>query len=524
MNLFDISSAIMFFSSLGFGLYVYSRNRQSKLNQSWLAFSASVAIWSLSLYGVTSSSTGGQAMTWQYFLDVAGIFVPILYFYFISNLLGLKNKICKWFALSAGVLLTALSFTSLFKIGMANKFGFFWINPGSLYFLFPLFFVFLILCSIFQLVRNYRQTTDNNLKQQIKYQLLGAAIGFSGGVTNFLPQLFDIYPFGNYFITLYVFFIGYSAIHNRLFNIRTVAAELFTGGTILALLFNLLSPKESVTDWITSLVIFVIVLIFGVLIVRSIYREVLQREKIEKLAIELEKANERLKELDALKTEFISFATHQLRVPITAIKGYTSEILQGDFGPVPDNLKPPTEVIMQSSSSLAVLVDDYLNVSRIEQGKMNYEFSDFNLADLVNEVANEQRPSVEKKGLKLEVKVDGGAMIHADRGKIKQVLLNLLDNSMKYTPAGTIIIALNKQDGKARLSIKDTGAGIKPETMVHLFQKFSRASDASKYNLFGTGLGLYLASELLKAHHGKIWVESEGDGKGSTFFVELSMV
>ena len=420
MNLFEISSAIVFFSSLGFGLYVYSRNRQSKLNKSWFAFSASVAIWSVSLYGVTSSSTSSQAMIWQYFLDVAGIFVPILYFYFISNLLGLKNKIRRWFALLAGILLTILSFTSLFKLGVANKFEFFWVNPGQLYFLFPLLFVFLILCSIFELIRSYRETTDNNLKQQIKYQLLGAAIGFSGGVTNFLPQLFDVYPFGNYFITLYVFFIGYSAIHNRLFNIRTVAAELFTGGTILVFLFNVLSPKESITDWMISLVIFVIVLVFGVLIVRSIYREILQREKIEKLAKELEKANERLKELDVLKTEFISFATHQLRAPITAIKGYTSEILEGDFGSVPDNLKSPAEVIMESSSSLAVLVDDYLNVSRIEQGKMKYEFSDFNLGDLVNEVANEQRPSVEKKGLKLEVKVDGGppggeagAQIHA---------------------------------------------------------------------------------------------------------------
>ena len=99
--------------------------------------------------------------------------------------------------------------------------------------------------------------------------------------------------------------------------------------------------------------------------------------------------------------------------------------------------------------------------------------------------------------------------------------MNLLDNAVKYTPAGQITIALTKQDGKARLLVKDTGAGIKPETMSHLFQKFSRASDASKYNLLGTGLGLYLASELLKAHHGKIWAESEGDGKGSSFFVEL---
>ena len=403
---------------------------------------------------------------------------------------------------------------------------------GPLFALYAFYFFVYILAFIILLYRAQRNTADRIYKIQIRFVLTGVILYGLTAITSslILPKFFGIFDFTLLDAPSLIFFVGfttYAILKLHLFNIKVIATELLVFAlSSFSLIRTIVS--DQLNDQIINGGIFLCILIVGVFLIRSVINEVKQRQKIEKLAKELEKANERLKELDALKTEFISFATHQLRAPITAIKGYTSEILEGDFGSVPDNLKAPAEVIMESSSSLAVLVDDYLNVSRIEQGKMKYEFSDFNLGDLVNEVANEQRPSVEKKGLKLEVKVDGdpsggeaGAQIHADRGKIKQVIMNLLDNAVKYTPAGQITIALTKQDGKARLLVKDTGAGIKPETMSHLFQKFSRASDASKYNLFGTGLGLYLASELLKAHRGKIWAESEGDGKGSSFFVEL---
>ncbi|MFA6273020.1 MAG: ATP-binding protein [Candidatus Paceibacterota bacterium] len=400
---------------------------------------------------------------------------------------------------------------------------------GPLFSLYSLYFFVYILAFIILLYRTQRNTTDRIYKIQIRFVLTGVILYGLTAVTSslILPKFFGVFDFTLLDAPSLIFFVGFTAyaiLKLHLFNIKVIATELLVFAlSSFSLIRTIVS--DQLNDQIINGGIFLCILIVGVFLIRSVMQEVEQREKIEKLAKQLEKANERLKELDKLKTEFISFATHQLRAPITAIKGYTSEILQGDFGQLPENLRAPTEVIMQSSSSLAILVDDYLNVSRIEQGKMKYEFSDFNLADLVNEVANEQRPSVEKKGLKLEFASPADkVMIHADRGKIKQVILNLLDNSMKYTPAGQITITLTKQDSKARLSIKDTGAGIKPETMSHLFQKFSRASDASKYNLLGTGLGLYLASELLKAHHGRIWAESEGESKGSTFFVDLPAI
>lgn len=335
-----------------------------------------------------------------------------------------------------------------------------------------------------------------------------------------------IMPVGVIFFSLYPVILAYAILKHHLFDIKVVATELLTFAIwIFILVQTILS--ETLQARLTNGVLLILVVFFGILLIRSVISEVSQREKIEKLAGELEKANERLKELDQLKSEFVSLATHQIRGPLTAIKGYASMMIEGDYGEVPENLRETIDTIYQSSKSLAVIVDDFLNVSRIEQGRMKYDFTTFDLCALVNEVVNEAKPNIEKKGLAISVGVCPEPInIKGDRGKIKQVIGNILDNATKYTPKGSINVSLlsDKAAGKVTLAVKDTGVGIRPETIPHLFQKFSRAEDASKFNLFGTGLGLYVAKEMIKAHGGRIWVESFGEGKGSTFFVELRTV
>ena len=528
MNIFAISGLVNGIVAITFGILVISKNCRDRANQIFFFMTLSLAVWAFSYWQWLLSTNYDAAILWVRILSIGSLFIPVFFYHWVILLINGKtgiNKIVLWLAYITAVIILFFARSNLFIAGLEKKSSFiFWPNPGSVYDVyFSYVYVGLITYTLYLLLRAYPKELDQNKRGQLLYVILGAALGFGGGLTNFpLWWNVNIPPYGNFLVAAFPFLLGYSVLKYKLFNAKTITAELIAFA-LWAFTLIITFLAESTLLRLVYGFFSILMGIGGVILIKAVY-------KTENLAKKLGVANERLKELDALKTEFISFATHQLRAPITAIKGYTSEILEGDFGSVPDNLKSPAEVIMESSSSLAVLVDDYLNVSRIEQGKMKYEFSDFNLGDLVNEVANEQRPSVEKKGLKLEVKVDGGppggeagAQIHADRGKIKQVIINLLDNAVKYTPAGQIIIALAKQDGKARLSVRDTGAGIKPETMSHLFQKFSRASDASKYNLFGTGLGLYLASELLKAHHGKIWAESPGENNGSTFFVELSV-
>lgn len=234
-------------------------------------------------------------------------------------------------------------------------------------------------------------------------------------------------------------------------------------------------------------------------------------------------ANDKLKVLDQQKSEFISVASHQLRAPLTAIKGYASMVLDGDFGELSDRVKEAVEIIFKSSHSLVSIVGDYLDISRIEQGKMKYDFVDFDLKELINTAIEEVQPTIGLEKLKLSFAFEKNQdyMLHGDQGKIKQVILNIIDNAIKYTKEGFIKVTLGREGNNLRVAVKDSGVGISPQVLPHLFEKFTRAPDASKTNILGTGLGLYVAKRMIEAHKGRVWAESEGDGKGSQFYVEL---
>jgi signal transduction histidine kinase len=244
-------------------------------------------------------------------------------------------------------------------------------------------------------------------------------------------------------------------------------------------------------------------------------KEVAQREKIEKL--------------DKLKSEFVSFATHQIRAPLTAIKGYTSLIQEGSYGDVSEEIKDVVDKIHQSSYSLVLVVEDYLNISRIETGKMKYNFVNADFGKLIRQTAEELTPNIEKAGLDLSIDIDDGGkyMAKIDEGKMRQVIVNLIDNAIKYTKKGSIKVSLTKDGKKGKLlaTVSDTGIGISKETILKLFSKFVRAKNSHEVNIHGTGLGLYLAKEITTAHKGgRIWAESEGEGKGSQFYVEIDIV
>jgi hypothetical protein len=238
-----------------------------------------------------------------------------------------------------------------------------------------------------------------------------------------------------------------------------------------------------------------------------------------------QKIIEELKRINELKSEFVSLATHQIRGPLGAIRGYLSLITEGDYGVIPEELYEPLEIILKSVDTLGKTVNDFLDVSRIDQGEMRYYKKDFNLVDLTNEVVSEMRKGIIATGLDLKINTPTETLtVHGDKTKIKHVLLNLLDNANKYTKTGFIKINLHKKNNKAIFSIEDSGVGIKPKTMPLLFQKFSRCNEASQTNILGTGLGLYIAKKMLEAQNGRIWAESDGENKGSQFYVELDLV
>ena len=403
------------------------------------------------------------------------------------------------------------------------------INPGALYIAFLIYFAVLLVIAFRNIFDGYKGYNPVE-KQQAKSISLGLGISvLFGSLANLILPLLnhsEFVNYGPYFILIFIVFTSYAIIRLGMFNVKVIVTQLLVF-VIWIFAFLRVLFDESLLDRSLDAGLFVVLVIFGVLIIRSVIKEINQREKIELLAADLQKANSRLTELDRQKSEFVSFATHQLRAPLTAMKGYASLILEGDMGKITSQTKDAVGRIFESTNTLTNIVDDYLNVTRIELGTMKYAFETIDFKTLVEDVIGELKPNIDKA---TKVKFLFGAenagtdyRITADRDKLKQVIANLIDNSLKYTPSGSVGVSLsfNRAKHKFVFMLKDTGIGIAPETLPHLFNKFTRAGNANKTNIKGTGLGLFVAKEIIVAHHGTIRAESDGEGKGSTFIVEL---
>ncbi len=248
--------------------------------------------------------------------------------------------------------------------------------------------------------------------------------------------------------------------------------------------------------------------------------------KLRKLTTQLEEANERLEHLDQAKSEFISLASHQLRTPLTIIKGYLSLVLEESFGPITAQMRESLEKAAFSTEQLVKLVNELLNLSRIESGKMKYEFVTNDLVKIMNEVAVGLRPQADAKQIVIKVEAEQGLpQFIFDRDKIREVVINLLHNAIKYTPKGEIIvhaeIITKLGQEMVRLSVKDTGMGMTKEDMQKLFTKFARAEGARIVDPNGIGLGLFFVRRVIEDHGGTVSVQSSGPGKGSIFTVEI---
>lgn len=348
----------------------------------------------------------------------------------------------------------------------------------------------------------------------------------SGNIISSFTDDWTISQYGLFGMPVFASLLAYSIVRFNSFKIEMAGAQI-----LVVILWALVCSLLFVDTELFNIIV-VVTLIFatvaGYFLIRSVRQEFKQKQEIEKLADRLEKANKRLKILDQMKSEFVSIASHQLRSPLTSIRGYTSMLLEGSYGKLTKKAEEVLQHIADSSRLMALSVEDYLNVSRIESGNMKYQKSDFNLKELAEKVADELRPEGVKKGLLVTFKSDlsSKGMVHADIGKTKQVIQNLIDNSMKYTKKGSIDVVVHddKKNKKIYVDIIDTGIGMSQTTLQAVFEKFERARNANAVNVTGTGLGLFVARTMARAMDGDITASSEGEGKGSTFTLVLPLL
>jgi len=251
------------------------------------------------------------------------------------------------------------------------------------------------------------------------------------------------------------------------------------------------------------------------------YREHLEelvRERTDELrerTTELTDANIRLQELDRLKSMFIATMSHELRTPLNSILGFTGILLQGMTGEITGEQQKQLCIVQTSAHHLLDLINDVIEISKIEAGKAELRIEEFDLAELVRETGDSFTPAAARKHLVISLDTPEEFIIESDKRKIKQVITNLVSNALKYTDAGEIEVRVTKNEKTAEISVKDTGIGIKAEDMEKLFLSFSQIHTEGRLNE-GTGLGLYLTKKILDLLGGEITVKSEF-GKGSTF-------
>jgi len=510
------------------GALVYWQNRKSRVGQSFFLFTIFITMWVGFAY-LSELSTDPQSALLLSQIVYGSVMASAISLFYFSSFFTQKasSKLTNIFILGGGIGVIAISFfTKLVLGGIHMRDGGFDIVSGPLY----LPFVALVLVptgmGIYNFLSKYRNSSVRE-KSQISYFFLGLGVFVIANIVfNIIVKQVtggDIYyRLGNYSATFLVGFAAYAILRYHLFNIKVVATELLTFAIWIFLLVQTILAT-TLQGLIINAGLLILVIFFGVLLIKSVISEIEQREKLEILTRELESANERLVKLDQLKSQFLSFASHQVKTPITVVKGYASLIIDGTYGATSDKVKEVSQKIIDASDRMVSLVNNILNLRKIEEGKMEYSFAPVDTVKLVEAISTELRSIAERKNLALKVNLpQSRLMVQADEEKLRQVIQNLIDNAIKYTEKGWVEVSVEDGNGQVLISVSDSGRGISQELLPKLFEQWSRDSKAAK-EIQGTGLGLYIAKEIVTAHKGEIWAESRGEGSGSTFNVRLKL-
>jgi len=248
------------------------------------------------------------------------------------------------------------------------------------------------------------------------------------------------------------------------------------------------------------------------------------KEEIKKATMQLRRANVKLKELDELKDEFLSIASHELRTPMTAIRGYIDMILSGDAGEINKKVREFLDTTFVITNRLTSLVNDMLDVSRIERKNLSFKINEIDLSRESKRVIGQLASLAKEKKISLSYKtLKKLPLVKADSAKVCQVLNNLIGNAIKFTEKGGVTISHKIENDFVITEVKDTGIGISEENMEKLFQKFSRIDGSLRREKGGTGLGLYISKGLIEGMKGKIWLKSKS-GQGTTLGFSLPRV
>lgn len=540
LNIAFLIVAIFINVLLGLAVFLQSSKSQGK-NIPFYFIVGSVFLWAtpLLLYSYASNIETALWLTrLSYFAaGLSGLsLVNFAMFFSFPNLQPGRKILLVSASAAVALVLALVSSSQLLIVGFASFYTDSFLATsrvlqfGSLYPAYVAFISTFFPLGFFILYKQYRNEKESIRIKQFQYIFIGILCTvFGGTITNLvLPSFenFSFYWLGPIFTLVMVAFFTISILRYRLFNTKVITTELFVFGIWVFVLVRALVAESSV-DLYLSLGLLGTTILLGFFLIKSVVHEVEQREEIQRLYKELEVKNIKLTELDKLKSQFLSIATHELRTPLTIVRNFISLMMDGTYGKVSPAAEEAGRQVFERVSDMARSVDTYLNVSRIEQGKISYSFADADLTRLTTLAVEGLKANATKRGLTLSLTVKPGAESlkgKYDSPKIAEVLINLIDNSIKYTEKGSVTVLVEKVGNRGVVTIQDTGVGMTEKTKANLFKLFSPGEDSKRINPASTGVGLYVSLAHVVAHKGTLTAASEGPGKGSKFTVELPLV
>lgn len=523
----NLSSLILLiFSIINFplALLIFRQNKKSWTNKLFSLLIVSLTVYlvvNTELYIFKDHST---RLFFGRFIIANGALLNLLVFLFLSVFPGSEFTVNRKVLIPILVVTFALfvaGFTDLiFKDININSDNVVTPVPGLLLPFFGIHTLGLIVWGIVAITLKRKKASGID-RTRVNYVFFAFGILFFLILTfNFIfPVIFNygaFVPFLPIYILIFLGIVSFSILKHSLFGLRILATQILTLILWVILLSNLFASQSSEQIIINGFILFASI-VSGILLIRSVTREVEQRQRLQEL-------NDKLKALDKQKDEFLSMAAHELRAPMTAIKGYVSMVLEGDTGEIPEKARNFLAETGSITDRLVRLVNNMLDVSRIEEGRIIYQMEVENLSNPLRTVYSQFVPEAERKELKYDLKIPKSIKdkVYVDPDRIQEVVGNLISNAVKYTDKGFVEVRmLQPNPDMVRVEIADSGTGISKAEQTKLFQKFYRV-ESNVGKTTGTGLGLYISRLIVEKFNGTIGVDSD-EGKGSTFWFEIPL-
>lgn len=520
-DLINIFILLVLVSNFILGVFIYLSNKKSIINFNFFIFSTTATIWGISMFLFRSFPDYGNAL-FARTLYASASMIPFVFLYFIrvfpTEAYSLSRRYIQVLSIpfllifSTSLVEDLLIISSLKVLGGEPEIIF---HKGyhSIYALY--INIYFAICYVILFLKLLRARGIERV--QMAYVITGTLVGTIIGVSTNLvmPYLgdFSLNWMGQIGVISMVGAIAYSIMKHRLFNMKVLATQFIVAVLCISMFTRLLFSTTD-KDLVINVVFLIITLIVGIFLIRSVIKEVKLREQVEKLAEDLQKAN-------LGQSNLIHFMNHQVKGRFGNAKNIFAELMTDDYGVMPEGALPLLQKGLEETNMGVDYVQSILHGASAENGTLPYEMADMDMKELVENVFAKQKVYAENKGLKINLNIEkGNYIIRGDVTQLGEAIKNLIDNSINYTMEGNIDVNLSAGDA-VRLVVKDTGVGITPEDKQKLFKSGGRGAESLKINVNSTGYGLAFVKGVVEAHHGRVWAESEGAGKGSTFILEL---